>query len=221
MTRYTTPLVLALILLVGLGQAHALDFGRGAKGSGDLETRELSLDTFRALEVGGAFEVDIRFGKKQKVAITVDDNLWQYLETSVRNGWLKVDWDRNCRPSDGCRIEIVVSRLDEVSVGGAVDATIHDFRGDRFRFQLSGAGNLKMDGQVDDLEIQLSGAGDVDTRRLKARRVEVSISGAGNAEVFASESLKGNVSGVGDLVYHGDPEIQETSVSGIGSIERK
>lgn len=221
MTRKIFMLSLSLIILLGVGQAAAFDFGRGPKGNGDLETRELSLDEFNALEVGGAFEVDVRLGKRQKVAITVDENLWQYLETRVKNQWLKVDWDRKCRPSDECRIEIVVEKLEEISVHGAVDANIHDFRGDRFRFRLSGAGSLEMDGEVDDLEINLSGAGEVDTRRLKARRVDVRISGAGNAEVYASEGMKGRVSGLGSLTYHGDPENKETSISGLGSIEAK
>ncbi len=222
MTRKFLNLSLALVLILATTQAAlAFGFGRGPKGSGDMETREVSVDDFRALEIGGAFEVDVRFGSKQQVNITIDDNLWEYLEADVKGNRLKVDWDRNCRPSDKCRIEIVVKDLEELSVHGAADARIRGFDGDRFEYKLSGAGNLEMDGRVDELEINISGAGDADTRDLKARRVKVKISGAGNAEVFASESLRGRVSGVGNLTYYGDPEEKNTSISGLGSIEGK
>jgi len=45
----------------------------------------------------------------------------------------------------------------------------------------------------------VSGAADIDTRDLKARKVEISVSGAGNAKVYASESFEGRVSGVGNI----------------------
>lgn len=221
MNRRIFTLSLILIALLGAGQGAAFDFGRGAKGSGDMETRELSLDEFRALEIGGAFEVDVRFGKKQKVAITIDDNLWEHLDARVKGHWLKIDWDRSVRPSDECRIEIVVRDLQELSVRGACDAHIHGFAGARFTYELSGAGNLEMDGKVEFLEIDISGAGDADTRDLEAQHVEVRISGAGNAEVHAERSLEARVSGVGNLTYYGDPEEKDTSVSGMGSIKSR
>jgi len=78
-----------------------------------------------------------------------------------------------------------------------------------------------MDGQVDNLDIRISGAGNADTQKLKAKNVKVSISGAGNATVYAKESLDGNVSGVGNLTYYGNPEDADTNVSGLGKIKRK
>lgn len=75
--------------------------------------------------------------------------------------------------------------------------------------------------KVDDLKIRVSGAGDADTRKLKAKHVDISVSGAGDAEVFASKSIRARVSGVGSIDYYGDPEENETRVSGIGSIKRK
>ena len=98
---------------------------------------------------------------------------------------------------------------------------IEDFDGKSFRFSVHGAADLKMDGRVEDLEINISGAGEADTRKLKAKNVEVRISGAGEAKVFADESLRGRISGVGSLTYWGDPEEKDTSVSGIGSIKHK
>ncbi len=221
MNKKFLPISLALIVLLVATQTAAFSFSSGEKGSGQMETRQLSLEEFRALEVGGAFDVEVSFGNKQSVEVTIDDNLWEIFEAKVKGGWLDLDWGRSCKPSDDCRIKIVVKTLEEVSVHGACDLDISDFDGHEFTFRLSGACDLKMDGKVDKLDIKISGAGDVDTTDLKAKDVKVNISGAGNAEVYAEDSLRGRISGVGNLTYYGDPEDTNTSVSGLGNIKKK
>ena len=105
-----------------------------------------------------------------------------------------------------------------MDVSGAAEVEIHDFAGGRFSFKVSGAAELSMNGEVDDLEIRVSGAGDIDTRDLQAKHVKVRLSGAGNANITATESLDAEVSGVGNIDYWGDPEKKHTSVSGLGNI---
>jgi hypothetical protein len=211
---------LAVILLVG--DADAFSFrGKGIEGSGDLETRAFDLEQFDEIAVGGAFEVEIRFGDRQQVSVTIDDNLWDNLELKVKNGRLSVDWDKTCRPDDGCRLELVLTALEAMSISGAAEIDIAEFAGERFQFELNGAAELEMDGVVDDLDIQVSGAGEIDTRDLEARHVKVRISGAGNANITASESLDAKVSGVGNINYWGNPTDKSTSVSGLGSIKSR
>jgi len=221
MFKKLTHYSLFLILLLAASQATAFSFSKGEEGSGNLETRELSLDEFLAIEMGGAFDLEISFGDRQKVEVTIDDNLWDILEAKVRGKWLKLDWDGSCQPSNHCLVKIVVKSLEEVEISGAGDVDISGFQGHKFKYRLSGAGNLEMDGQVDNLDIRISGAGNADTQKLKAKNVKVSISGAGNATVYAEESLDGNVSGVGNLTYYGNPEDADTNVSGLGKIKRK
>lgn len=221
MNRKLLTLSLALFVLLAASQAGAFSLSGGKKGSGHMETRQLSLDEFQALDVGGAFDVEISFGKKQKVEVTIDDNLWDYFDAKVKGQWLNLDWGRSCQPSNDCRITIVVKKLEEVSIHGACDLDISDFSGHEFSYNMSGAGNLKMDGKVDNLDIRISGAGDVDTTDLKAKRVKVNISGAGNAEVYAEDSIRGQVSGVGNLTYYGNPKEKKTSVSGLGNVNMK
>ncbi len=220
--RLTTAILASLVLVLLVGNAAAFSFkDRGIEGSGDLETRDFDLKDFDEISVGGAFDIEIRFSESQEVAVTIDDNLWDNLELEVKNGRLIIDWDKNCQPDNDCRLELRVSSLKAMSIHGAADVEIDDFDGDSFDFELSGAAELEMNGRVDDLDIQVSGAGEIDTRDLKAQHVKVRISGAGNANISVSESLDAKVSGVGNIHYWGDPEKKRTSVSGLGNISAK
>lgn len=218
----TTTIVAGLSLVLMVGNAAAFSWpDKGIEGSGDLETRQFDLAEFDEISIGGAFEVEVRFGDKQRVGVTIDDNLWDNLELKVKGGRLIVDWEERCQPDDDCRLELVVSSLQAMSISGAAEVDIAGFQGQDFEFRLSGAAELEMDGDVDQLDIQVSGAGEIDTRDLQARRVKVRISGAGNANITATESLDAKVSGVGNISYWGDPQEKKTSVSGLGSIKAK
>ena len=215
-----TALILTMGLVLVAGPASAWSFGKGVKGSGDLETRSFDLDSFDQIRIDGGFDLEITMGDEQIVRITIDDNLWDLLEAEVEDGTLELDWKKSCRPNGDCKINLVMRQLEKIKINGAGDVEIEDFQGKSFDFVCNGAGDLTMDGQVDELKIRISGAGDVDTRHLEAKRVDVSISGAGNAEVRASRFLKGRISGVGNLEYYGDPDEKDTRVSGIGHIHK-
>ena len=221
MNRKVILLTLALIAMLVASQATAFSFSKGKEGSGDMETRVLNLEEFRAIDVGGAFDIEVSFGSKQKVEVTIDDNLWDLLDAEVKGEWLNLDWGRSCQPSGDCKIKLVLRSLEEVSIHGACDLNVYDFDDHEFTYKLSGAGDLEMDGKVDNLEIRISGAGDADTSDLIAKNVKVHISGAGSAKVHAEDSIRGRVSGVGNLTYYGDPEDRDTRVSGLGHIRRK
>jgi hypothetical protein len=202
-------------------RSHLWHRDRSIDGSGDLVTRTLDLDGFSEIDVGGCYDVTVSFGREQKVELTADDNLIEYLEIEVRGRTLELDFERDLDPSESPRLEIVVPRLEAVSVHGAGSLEIEDIAGDSFEFDLSGAGSLAIDGEVDELEIQLSGAGSVDARDLRARQAEVRLSGAGNATIQVTDRLRARISGVGNLTYYGDPDDRDVHVSGLGSIRRR
>jgi hypothetical protein len=67
--------------------------------------------------------------------------------------------------------------------------------------------------------MQLSDAGDFDAFDLVAGDVEIDLSGAGSARVYATEKLDVSISGAGTVKYRGDPEVHK-QISGLGSLKR-
>jgi hypothetical protein len=82
----------------------------------------------------------------------------------------------------------------------------------------SGVGSITLDGQADEADYSCSGVGSINAKDLKAREVEASISGVGGIECYASEYIKGRVSGVGGLKYAGHPAKKDLDRSLTGGI---
>jgi hypothetical protein len=73
---------------------------------------------------------------------------------------------------------------------------------------------------VDELMATMSGASKLVADDLQVRTAQLSISGAGKADVSASESLKVAISGAGKVTYSGNPAI-EKDISGAGSVRKR
>lgn len=212
---------LLICVALGAAAAGASWWNRDAiEGSGEMASEERSIGEVTRLRVDCAFDIEIRFGKEPKLVLTFDDNLLEYITTEVRGKRLTLDCSEELEIDESCRVELVIPKLTEIEVNGAADIRVHEFAGATFEYVLNGAGNLEMDGTVDELEIELSGAGSVDARDLLAKRAEVNLNGAGSVDVYATEFCRANLSGVGNIDIYGDPRKVREKVSGIGSIDR-
>jgi hypothetical protein len=67
----------------------------------------------------------------------------------------------------------------------------------------------------------MSGACDLKARALQTRIVQISITGAGSAQVNAADTLRVAITGAGDVTYFGNPKTVEKHISGAGSIRHK
>lgn len=213
-TRY---FLLLAVLIVTLGGCRFW----GVRGSGDIETEERTVEEFTGISASGAFEIYIVAGKETGLSVTADDNLLKYIVTKVRNGKLILETKRNLNSRKEIIIRITTPDLDLVEASGACDIFVEGINNAHFEVDMSGASDIDLLGSTGKLLIELSGAGNVDAKNLIAKDVRVSLSGASDASVHATESLDAEVSGVGTVDYYGDPDKVVTDVSGVGSINRK
>ncbi|MBC8425944.1 DUF2807 domain-containing protein [bacterium] len=225
MSRHRIPAasvaILAAALVVASAAVAGVHWHDAIEGSGDMETRAYDLKDFQVIELTGALDIEVVFGDKQSVEVTLDDNLFENLEIDVKGKTLVIGWAEECDPDADSRVAIALRRLDAVTIKGAGDIEIKGFKGDRFEYDLHGAGDLEIDGETGELDITLNGAGGVEAEDLKARHVKVRLNGVGDVEVTATESIDAKVSGVGEIDFWGKPEEEKTRVSGIGDINRR
>lgn len=106
----------------------------------------------------------------------------------------------------------------EVKNSGVGAFNLNQLKVQKLDVSCSGVGSITMDGQADEAEYSCSGVGSINAKDLKAREVEAGISGVGGIECYASEYIKGRVSGVGGLKYAGHPARKDLDRSLTGGI---
>jgi hypothetical protein len=191
----------------------------GIRGNGDMVTREEKLEPFINVDAGGAFRVDWEKGSPA-ISVTIDENLLQYVELEVRDRVLHIRTTRNIRPRHSIKVALTSDALEGVSFRGATELTAHQLTGSKFYLETSGASKATLEGTVDELIANITGAGDLRAESLQTKTAKVSVTGAGDARIAVSDDLKVSITGAGKVEYIGDPHI-ERKITGAGSIRRR
>jgi uncharacterized protein YjbI with pentapeptide repeats len=200
---------------LALGGCHV----SGIKGNGDIVTQNRPVQEFTSVEAEGAFTIDWVQGPAA-CTITTDENLQSRVETRMKGSKLELTWHGQLRPTRGMKVKLSSSNLTGARLTGAVRLTSTKLSGKGFYLDGSGATRVTVDGTVDELLATMSGASRLDADSLQVKTAQLSISGAGKAEVSASEVLKVSISGAGKVTYRGNPTI-EKDISGAGSVRKR
>jgi hypothetical protein len=198
---------------------------------------------FKKLDISGAYKVVLKNGENYKVVLEGDkDEDLDRVTLKVKNETLYIGMERQdrWRSRESVTIYITTPVLEGVDISGAVNLKSEDtFKSNKFIMEISGAGSVHMNLDVNDLRAEISGAGNVVLKgRATKQRIELSgagsykamelesedvvaeSSGAGSVQVYASKSIKAESSGAGSVRYRGEPERVNISSSGAGSVKK-
>ena len=213
-----------LMLTLALGACKHLQKMTGGDqvvGSGISKVEKRNVPLFTSVDLSGALEVEITVQKDLSVEIEGDDNILPLITTEVKGGVLTVSNSQSISTKSKLRLRISVPNLDGISSSGASDIVASGIKSDDFRIDTSGASNLQISGETKMLEVDMSGAGEVDAKDLRAQKVTVASSGAAQADVYATEELSASVSGAGNINYYGNPKVFKEDKSGAGTITKR
>lgn len=210
------------------------------RGNGTITEETRNVGSFFKLDVEGTYEIVLTEGTNPLVAVETDENLHQYIETKLDGNTLKIRNIEKVEPTEKTRLIIIYQKLDGIKLGGAAQlsnqgvlnaedlkiridgAAIVDLnlRAQELELKLSGAGAVNLEGEVEKQKVELSGAGNFAAFDLKSKDAQIELSGIGSAQIFVTNDLKAEVSGVGGIRFKGDPRNINREVSGMGVIER-
>jgi putative autotransporter adhesin-like protein len=211
--KFLTLAALSLVLLL-LNGCHWV----GIRGNGDIKTDTRSITDFSKLEADGAFEVNWTAGPAA-LSITTDENLLEYMRTRVSGDRLRIEWEKPLKGTRGIKVNIASPRLAAVTLNGAVRFVGANLSGPEFYLEANGATKVTLGGTLNAVSADMNGASRLDADRLITRAMELSISGAGRAEVHVTEALKVDISGAGKVIYSGNPKRVDKNITGAGSIK--
>ena len=200
------------------GTSPGTTFSSGMKGSGVPATQVRTVPTFTAVDLTGSNNVTVHVGNAQTVTVHGDDNLIRYVTTTVQGGTLAVGQSRDFSTTSPMSVEITVPALDAATLTGAGVLAVTGVAADHFTVRAPGSGVVVVTGKTTTLDATLSGTGDVRLDGLAAQDATASVPGTGRLLVNASHSLDATVSGVGSILYTGNPTDVTKNVTGTGSI---
>ena len=200
-------------------------FGPTVTGSGKMGTLDMDYSDFTNVEVGYAFQVDITSADSYLVRLTVDDNLYEYLDISKRGDTLHIRLkpDHNYI-STTRKATISLPDLRRLGLSGASKASVSGFSSTHsLDFDLSGASRVDISNlKTDDTLFEVSGAskvsGDIEmtdgrfdlsggsSLELRGSANDVSIKSSGGSNLmlhdFSIVDAKVNLSGASNATVN-------------------
>lgn len=217
--------------------------GKPVRGNGNWKTEERSVGSFHSVEVNGSMDVLVAQGDFQPVRIEADENLMRYIEVFLEGDRLVVQnkMGYNLHPTRKMKVLVTAPSYSKIDVSGACNILGQgkinnpedlglevsgagdikmDINAPRLDVEVSGSGSVDLKGETRDFSVSLSGAGKVRCFDLKSENTKLDISGAGDAQIYASMSIDADVSGAGSVQYKGSPQKVDQHVSGAGSVRK-
>lgn len=201
------------------------EIGGAIAGSGAVKSEGRQVSGFDTIVIEYPADVTVLQGESEELEIVAEDNLLPQLSAEVRNGTLYVEnkennWRDRVNPTQPVLITITVVELNSVQFPTAGKMLVDGLQTASLSLSVSGAGDVnlrKLD--AGNLDFSLSGAGNINADGV-AEGIQLSISGLGNFNGGNLQSLNADVhiSGAGSATLWAE-ETLDASISGAGSID--
>ena len=194
-------------------------------GQGRVARQVWQVGTFHGVNVHGAQDVVLINGDSCSVEIETNANLFQYINSSIDNGILRIDYNKIKR-YDVMKFYITAPVFDRLIASGASDVRVKDtLHGDNMVITVSGASDARLNlnyksvvarvsgasdlilaGSADSFVIDARGASDVKAKNFVTQTTSVTAGGSSSCFVNAVESLTYQVSGASSVSYAEKPK---------------
>ncbi len=211
---------ITIILLAGYVILVAGCHLPGVRGNGHTKTEQRPIGAFANVETSGAFEIEWQNGTPA-VRITTDENLLPYIQTNVSGDTLHLSTREHVWPTHGIKVVMSSPARTGARIRGVVKLTANQLSGPTFALESKGASEVFLDGNIDRLLVDMTGASQLVADRLQTKTAEISTTGAGDADVTVTDTLKVVITGAGKVTYSGNPGTIDRHIRGAGSIRHK
>ena len=207
--------------------ASAWGFFDCVKGSLDPIVKAKSLAGVKRVYVEASIDLVIRKGDKERLVLNGPKDLLDNLVVEQKGERLLIGSEKCADNQDSVKMVAYLKDLSEVGIEGSSDIVIKDmfssehmtltiagsgdisghFEAEQLTAAIRGSGDIKLKGKSQKLQVDILGSGDVSFEEFAASRVAVTIKGAGDVKVHASEFLDVKIYGSGDVGYKGRPKV--------------
>jgi citrate lyase gamma subunit len=210
-------------------------------GNGNVVKKERKAGEFAGIRVSSGIDVYLKQADHESISVESDENLQEYIITEIRDGVLHVYADAEIRKAEMKKVYVSMSEINSISTSSAGDVFGETpIKTEKLKLSASSAGDIKLEtytkeieadmsssgditltGEAESLEADLSSAGDLNAYNLTVKEADISVSSAGDADIFVTEKLRARASSAGDINFKGNPEHVDAHSSSAGGIHRK
>ncbi len=228
-----------LSLVIVVFSSTSIYAERGVRGNGDVEKETRNINSFDAIDISSAFEVELTQSGSESLVIEADENILEHIYTEVVGGTLKIYTKGNIRNINTMKAYISFKMIEELELSGACEVKgmnkmkFNDFVIDasgacevnlnltarKMSLDLSGATEIYLVGFADEFIIDISGASEIKALDFEVKNCEVDASGASSIKIFATENIEIEASGATTVRYKGKPSV-DIDTSGASSVRR-
>lgn len=202
--------------------------------------KEFTVDTFTKLKVCGMADIVLIQGKESKVKFEINPEMADDFKLNSENGELTIGIDGELFAGKASNtVYVTFTNLEELVFSGVGDIrTEGKVTLNNLLCRASGIGDIKLEMDCKQLEVKFTGVGDIDitgsgdlatyawkgvgdlkASNMKMKDVALTLSGVGDAKLYATESLEVNLTGIGDVKYSGSPKTTDLNPRGTGEIK--
>lgn len=192
----------------------------GIRGNGHITTDQRTVTEFSEIDASGAMQIEWTTGAPS-LSITTDENLLSRIDSEVIGKRLRLHSHGNVWPTTGVKVAVSSPVRIGARLSGATKVTATQLSGGKFAIESSGATTVTLDGKIDELLADMTGASKLNAGSLQTKIAEIATTGAAKADVAVSDSLKVSITGAGKVTYSGNPPSIEKNITGAGKIQHK
>ncbi len=170
------------------------------RGEGPLVSEVINIDDFTGIELDIAADIYLTQGSEFSVEVEAQENILNELELDVQGSVLEIDFDDCVRNHDDINFYITMPELRKLSIKGSGQITTENFfTVNDLELKISGSGDIDMGVNADDIEVDISGSGKI-FMEGSADKFDTKISGSGDIKSFdlLANKVDVRISGSGD-----------------------
>ena len=212
------------------------------EGSGNVTTEKRNISNdFTSVEVNNGIDLLIEQSETTEVIVEADDNLQEYISTTVENGTLIISFDKNSFIDLSTKkVRIKMPTIEELEATSSASISSKNLLlGENIRLHSSSGGTIKVNlesdaitcdsssgstiiisGKALDLQTTASSGSDIKARNLLANTVSADVSSGASISVHPIINLTAQASSGGAIKYVVEPKTINRDVSSGGSVNK-
>ena len=188
------------------------------RGTGEIVSEDRDLPNFTAIINTIPADVFITQGPLEDVRVEARSSIIGDIRTVINNETLTIRVEDCIEDLGNVDIHVTIPEITDLTITGVGNMNaVNDLVVTDLDLSITGVGNFDLKGKAQNLDIELTGAGLINAFPFETDVCDISISGAGDAEVFVNDELNVTITGVGDVFYQGTPTVT-SNITGTGSV---